>query len=149
MIAEARLLHRYSGAPANRLVVSGQQFVADLKEGITTKTDTITAFTLMFRNGVVALGRGIGQVVPIAVDAVHGFENKYTLEDRTNQPYAGISNAVAKVRHNLHEGNYITAATNVIAEGPDGLIDDAAHALIGAPNNVIRPVEGPSYHIAA
>ena len=140
--AEHRLLHRhFGGGPAIRPVIAGRRFIADMKEGIDENTDFITGLMLGTRNGLVALYHASNEILPTIADGLHGFKQKYTLEDRTNEGWRGTRNAIGKITTQIREKRLFGTLSAVFAEALDGPVDDFAHGVIGTPNTVITPVE--------
>ncbi len=139
VLSEHRLI-RYSNAPASRPVVAARQFVSDLKEGIDPREDIISNLLRTPRNAIIAAWRGTNQIIPTIADGLHGFKQKYTLNDRTNETFKGTKNSVNKIVTNVRQKRIFGTLSAVLAEATDGPVDDAAHAVLGAPNTVIEPV---------
>lgn len=128
-----------NSAPANRAVVAGRQFIADLTAGIDGK-DLITDTLRVPRNILVSTWRATNQIIPIAADGLDRFQKKYVLEDRDHNPYAGTKNSVAKIRDSIRGRRIFGTLSTILAEATDGPVDDLGHAILGSPKTMIKPV---------
>ena len=138
---EHRLLHRYIGSntPASRPVIAGRQFLSDLTEGIDGE-DIPTEVIRGVRNVGVATWRATNQIIPTIVEAFDFYRQKYVLQDRTNETFAGTRASVDKIRESIRDRSIPRILSTTLSESLDGPVNDIGHGVLGAPNTEIKPV---------
>ena len=128
-----------SAFEGSRAAVGWELIKRELSHEITGE-DMVGDCLAAVRNGFTGLIRGASQIVPSVLNA--GSSQRFQLIERQG-PFTGTANAVGNVYRTAKEGNLLGAASAIVFEGTDGVVDDAFGLVGGAPYHV-RAVSGSS-----